>query len=193
VCGYPTSDTLREEGRRAIRTEFSRNSHTSVFSNRDQMSPPPSTAAYTELSSTTTSSDRYSTAPRQMLELPSHRTCTHPTVPTPNVLARPKDPSPSASHHRENPRTPKIKNHRTRTRTHANVTRHATSCNDRSNFMRHGVRRRASEVTRVGMGDRVLGWIRRGESKWILSAAGSPHLSPTAFPSSTQDRSGSTS
>jgi hypothetical protein len=43
VCGYPTSDTPRAEGIRAIRTAFSRNSPTSVSSNRDRTSPPPNT------------------------------------------------------------------------------------------------------------------------------------------------------
>jgi hypothetical protein len=59
VCGYPTSGTPRTEGRRAIRTAFSRNSPTSVSSNRDRMLPPPSTTTYTERSSRKPSSVRY--------------------------------------------------------------------------------------------------------------------------------------
>ena len=42
------------------------------------------------------------------------------------------------------------------------MTRRATSCNDRSNFMRHRVRKRASEWKRLGASEQVLGWIRHG-------------------------------
>jgi hypothetical protein len=54
----------------------------------------------------------------------------------------------------QSPRTPTI--------TLDGVTLRATSCNDRSKFMRHGVRNTTSEWKRLGTSEQVLGWIRHG-------------------------------
>jgi hypothetical protein len=159
VCGYPTSDLPRAEGRRAIRTAFSRNSPKSASLNRDHTLPPPSTTTYTEPSSTRRSSAPYSPTPKPPLDLPSHarhRTDPPPSVRPRNALTQPQYLSPSPSYHRETIPTPTTPSPRTPTRTHESVTRRATSCNDRSNFTRHRVRNRASEWKRLGVSEQVL-------------------------------------
>jgi hypothetical protein len=82
-----------------------------------------------------------------------------PDRPAPNPTL---DPNPSPSRHRETTQTPKIRSPRTPTRTHDGVTHRATSCNEKSNFMRHRVRNRASEWKRLGASEQALCWIRRG-------------------------------
>jgi hypothetical protein len=63
---------------------------------------------------------------------------------------------------------------RTPTRTHDGVTQRATSCSDRSDLLRHGVRRRASEWKRLGASEQVLGWIRRGVRIPLIGSQQSP-------------------
>jgi hypothetical protein len=78
-----------------------------------------------------------------------------PDRPNPN-------PTPSPSHYQQTMPTPKTRSPRAPIRTHDGVIRRATSCNDRSNFMRHRVRSIASEWKRLGASAQVQSWIRRG-------------------------------
>jgi hypothetical protein len=70
--------------------------------------------------------------------------------PTVRPLIRRQDPNPSPNRHRETTPTPRTQSPRTPTKTRDGVSRRATSCNDRSNFMRYRVRNRASEWKRLG-------------------------------------------
>jgi hypothetical protein len=54
------------------------------------------------------------------------------------------------------------------------VTRYATSCNDRSNFMRHRVRNRASEWKRLGASEQVVHWIRRWVNIFFIGSRQPP-------------------
>jgi hypothetical protein len=117
VCGCGTSDTPTGEGKRAIRTAFSRNSLTSVFSNRDRTLPPQNTTANTELSATRPSNSPYSPAPRQCLNfaLFARKTpdmlapeCPTPDSPNPTPRPQPK-PKPPPRDTKDN-KDPKPKN-----------------------------------------------------------------------------------